>query len=83
VVMIADLTKGTGRFNLMQGTVVTAVGVGSALSDYLTGLIVNYYNYHAGFLFLAGMGMAGLLFFYFLVPETRNIRTAITKDIGQ
>jgi hypothetical protein len=31
VLVIADLTKGTGRFNLTLGAIGTAVGIGASL----------------------------------------------------
>ena len=37
VIVIADLTRGTGRFNLAQGAIATATGIGAALSNALTG----------------------------------------------
>jgi predicted MFS family arabinose efflux permease len=74
VIMIADLTKGTGRFNFMQGTVVTAIGIGTSMSDYITGNIVKHHGYHAGFIFLSIMAVVGLCFFSFWMPETKNIR---------
>jgi hypothetical protein len=37
VLVIADLTRGTGRFNLMQGALATATGIGGSASLYLTG----------------------------------------------
>ena len=30
VLVVADLTRGTGRFNLTQGALATATGVGAA-----------------------------------------------------
>jgi MFS family permease len=74
VVMIADLTKGTGRFNFMQGIVVTGIGIGTSLSDFITGHIVKTYGYHVGFIFLSAVACIGLLFFLLLVPETRDIK---------
>ncbi|MFL5730400.1 MAG: MFS transporter [Cytophagaceae bacterium] len=74
VVMIADLTRGTGRFNFMQGSVVTAIGIGTSLSDYITGTIVSKHGYETGFIFLACIGAAGMLFFWKFVPETKDIR---------
>ncbi len=41
LLMIADLTQGTGRFNFAQGLMATAIGLGAAASQYLTGLIVD------------------------------------------
>ena len=62
VLVIADLTRGTGRFNLTLGAITTAVGIGAALSQVIAGSIVHHAGYRAGFLFLAGggVGSAGL-----------------------
>ena len=38
VLVVADLTKGTGRFNLTQGALATATGVGAGLSNLVAGL---------------------------------------------
>ena len=35
--IIADVTRGTGHFNLAQGTVGTAVGIGASVSPFLAG----------------------------------------------
>ena len=48
-VIIADVTKGTGRFNLAQGMFGTVMGVGATLSPTLTGLIVDQFGRSAGF----------------------------------
>jgi hypothetical protein len=40
--VIADVTQGTGRFNLAQGVFGTAIGVGATLSPTLSGLIVHH-----------------------------------------
>jgi hypothetical protein len=53
-VVIADVTKGTGRFNLAQGMFGTVMGVGATLSPTLSGLIVDHFGRAAGFLSLAG-----------------------------
>ncbi|HEY1066317.1 MAG TPA: MFS transporter, partial [Pirellulales bacterium] len=53
LLMTADLTRGTGRFNLVQGMAATAVGVGAALSNLLTGLVVDAAGFDAGFFFLS------------------------------
>jgi len=55
VLVIADLTKGSGRFNLTLGAVTTAVGIGAALSQSIAGAIVHRFGYHTGFVFLAGV----------------------------
>ena len=72
VLMIADLTRGTGRFNLTLGAVNTAVGIGAALSQFIAGAIVHHAGFRAGFLFLAGVALAAFAILYFLMPETHN-----------
>ena len=71
VLVIADLTKGTGRFNMMQGTLATATGLGAAASLYLTGEIVSRFGFDAGFLTLSAIAAAALLFYGLAMPETR------------
>ena len=70
VLVIADLTKGTGRFNLTLGFVTTAVGVGAALSQSVAGGIVHRWGYHAGFLFLASVAALALVILWTAMPET-------------
>ena len=53
-VVIADLTKGTGRFNVSQGAVATAQGLGAALSASLAGAIIVGAGYGASFLDAGG-----------------------------
>jgi predicted MFS family arabinose efflux permease len=72
VLVIADLTRGTGRFNLTLGAITTAVGIGAALSQVIAGSIVHHAGFRAGFLFLAGVALAAFAILYFLMPETRN-----------
>jgi predicted MFS family arabinose efflux permease len=72
VLVIADLTRGTGRFNLTLGAITTAVGIGAALSQVIAGSIVHHVGFRAGFLFLAGVALAAFAILYFFMPETRN-----------
>ncbi|GEM_PF-4286027 len=70
ILMIADLSQGTGRFNLLQGFVYSAIGLAASISSVIGGLIVKWGGYPAGFGSLAGLGIIGLLFFWKFVPET-------------
>jgi MFS family permease len=80
VLMIADLTRGTGRFNLTQGMLNTAVGIGAGLSNLLAGVVVQQSGYNAGFLILAGIATVALAVFWFCVPETKStLRPAVAK----
>jgi MFS family permease len=73
VLVIADLTRGTGRFNLTLGAVTTAVGIGAALSQSIAGGIVHRLGYHWGFLFLAVVAAIAFSLLWLVMPETRDI----------
>lgn len=72
VLVIADLTQGSGRFNFTLGAISTAVGIGAALSQFIAGSIVQHFGFHAGFLFLAVVALAAFGILYFFMPETRD-----------
>jgi len=76
VLTVADLTKGTGRYNVTQGAIATAQGIGAALSNLAAGYIVAAAGYNAAFLVLAGIAVIALLVFYWAVPETKDIAEA-------
>ncbi len=75
VLVIADLTRGTGRFNLTLGAVTTAVGIGAALSQSVAGGIVHRFGYQSGFLFLAAVATIALSLLRVAMPETRESET--------
>lgn len=77
ILMIADLSKGTGRFNLLQGVVYSAIGLGGSISSIAAGSIVKQFSYSIGFASLAGIGVLGTLFFIFFVPESKDIPTTV------
>ena len=68
--VVADLTRGTGRFNVSQGAITTALGIGAALSTTFAGVIVVKAGYSAAFLFLAAVAGAALALFWLAMPET-------------
>jgi MFS family permease len=69
--VVADLMRGTGRFNLGLGIVGSAVGIGAALSTTLAGFMLDHFGSGAVFLALASIAAAGLLLVCLLLPETR------------
>ena len=71
VLVVADLTKGTGRFNLTQGALATATGVGAGLSNLVAGFVVQSAGFDAGFIMLAAIAAIGSVFFAVAMPETR------------
>lgn len=68
--VVADLTHGTGHFNVSQGAIATATGLGAALSTGVAGFIVVRAGYSAAFLFLAAVAGVGLVLFTIMMPET-------------
>lgn len=71
--VLADLMKGTGRFNLSLGALATVQGLGVALSSVVGGFIVAKAGYTVAFLSLAVVAAEALLLFFFLMPETKNL----------
>jgi predicted MFS family arabinose efflux permease len=81
-IMMADLSKGTGRFNLLQGVVYSVIGLAASLSSMLAGFVVEHFGYATGFASLAGIGTLGLAFYWWLVPETKDISLAEAEAGG-
>ncbi len=69
--VVADLTRGTGHFNLGQGILGTATGIGASLSATLAGYITDRSGSPAAFASLAAIGAAGFVALWLLMPETR------------
>jgi len=72
VLIIADLTRGTGRFNFAQGATATSTGTGASVSNTATGFIVKHFGFAAGFLTLACVAGAAFVFAMLLLPETKD-----------
>jgi MFS family permease len=69
--VIADITRGTGRYSLALGIAGSAVGVGAALSTLLAGYLFDHFGRGASFLSLAGIAALGAALVLTLMPETR------------
>ena len=69
--IVADLTRGTGHFNLGQGILGTATGIGASLSTTLAGYITDRFGSSWAFAALAVIALAGLATLWRLMPETR------------
>ncbi len=68
----ADITRGTGRFNLCMGFLGLWTAGAATLSTALGGLIADRVSVSAAFLVLAGAGAAGTLLVWAVMPETRR-----------
>lgn len=73
--VVADLTKGTGHFNISQGAIATAAGLGAALSTGVAGAIISAAGYSAAFYFLAAVAGSALVLFLIWMPETLQRET--------
>jgi predicted MFS family arabinose efflux permease len=69
--VVADLTRGTGRFNLGQGILGTATGIGASLSATFAGYMTDRFGSPSAFTALATIALAGLVVVTLLMPETR------------
>ena len=70
--VIADLMRGTGRYNLAQGAVATVQGVGASLSGLVAGAIVDRFGYATGFLTFGAAACVALAALTFAMPETAS-----------
>jgi predicted MFS family arabinose efflux permease len=70
--VVADITRGTGRFNLGLGVVGSAVGIGAALSTTLAGYTIDHFGSSIAFCSLAFIGACGMALVWLLLPETRE-----------
>jgi MFS family permease len=68
--LIADLMRGTGRYNLAQGAVATGQGIGASLSGLAAGVIVDHLGYSVAFLSLGAAACAALAALVLAMPET-------------
>jgi MFS family permease len=70
--VIADIMRGTGRYNLAQGAVATVQGIGASLSGLLAGVIVDRFGYTTTFLTLGVVATVATIVFAVGMPETAS-----------
>ena len=68
---LADISLGTGRFNLSQGIVGSATGVGAALSTTAAGYLADRCGTATAFFGLAVAGFCAFLLLLAVMPETK------------
>lgn len=77
--VIADVMRGSGHYNLAQGMVGAAVGIGASFSTALAGLVADGFGSTAAFLVLAAIAAVGLVLVIALMPETRDNQSYGTR----
>lgn len=80
--VIADLTSGTGRFNLAQGLVGALSGVGASLSTSISGVVVERFGQTAGFLSITAVGLMAVAIVVAFMPETKPWKSAAESATG-
>ncbi len=73
---VADVSFGSGHFNLAQGVVGTATGIGASLSTAIAGYVSDNFGHATAFAELSGVAFAGLLLMAAFMPETRQATSA-------
>jgi MFS family permease len=71
ILVITDLTTGTGRFNLVQGFIGTVIALAASASVAATGFIFQALGQWAGFLILAAAAGVATALLWIAMPETR------------
>ena len=72
--LIADLMRGSGRYNVAQGAIATAQGVGASLSGLVAGVIVDHAGYSAAFLTFSAVAGVAFAALFVAMPETATER---------
>ena len=73
--VIADIMRGTGRYNLALGAIATMQGIGASLSGLAAGVIVDHFGYTATFLALGATALVAVIVFAIWMPETAEQET--------
>ena len=71
VLMVADLTTGTGRFNLIQGFIGTVIAIAAAISTGGSGFVFQHLGHLYGFLILAAIAVGATLLLWTALTETK------------
>jgi MFS family permease len=71
VIVITDLTAGTGRFNLAIGAIGALNGIAAAISTSTTGFLFQHFGPHIGFVPLAAVGAAATGVVWLFLSETK------------
>jgi hypothetical protein len=71
ILVITDLTTGSGRFNLTTGVIGMLQAIAAAVSTTATGFLFAKFGTSVGFLAITGVAVAATLLLWISVPETK------------
>ena len=80
--LVADLMRGTGRYNLAQGAVATFQGIGASTSGLVAGIVVQHFGYDAAFLTSGGAAAVAFAVLALAMPETAPGHGAASAAVG-
>ena len=72
VTICADLTRGTGRFNALQGLIATALSAGGVIGPVLAGFVAQYLGFAWAFYLFAAIAALAAVVFVLFMPETQS-----------
>jgi Na+/H+ antiporter NhaD/arsenite permease-like protein len=70
--VVADIMRGTGRYNLGLGAIATMHGLGASTSGLVAGVIVDHFGCSAAFLIFGAAAFVAFITFAAGVAETRQ-----------
>jgi MFS family permease len=71
ILVITDLTTGTGRFNLVRGAIGTLIAIAASISTTATGFLFEALGNWEGFLILTAASAIATALLWLAMPETR------------
>jgi MFS family permease len=74
--VVADIMRGTGRYNLALGGIATVQGVGASVSGLVAGEIVDHFGYSPAFLALAAVAAIAFAVLAVAMTETASPTSA-------
>jgi MFS family permease len=72
--LIADITFGTGRFNVLNGLVASSFGLGATLSNYVGQMVVERFDHVTSLTASLFISLIPVVLFVWM-PETKGMRT--------
>jgi MFS family permease len=71
VVVVTDLTAGTGRFNLALGVLGALSGIAASISTTVTGYLFQWLGPHLGYVTLAAVAALATAILWMFLTETK------------
>ena len=76
--VVADVTRSSGRFNLSMGAIGLAIAGAAAASNELTGIVTDWGGPRLAFASLTAVGIVAFLLLWFAMPETKGTDPPVT-----